>query len=107
LLRELGIAADILAKTIHTPLSTNQRDALLCLVADEFGGYCKSPESFFESSRLVEEIHAQHYQLAATQFLAFSYIGNRLSALLYKKRNIEKQLFLTGRLFPLDKSIVQ
>ncbi len=73
---------------VKVPLTQNQFDALVCLTYNIGLGN-------FGHSTLLRNLNAGNYQLAAEQFPVWCHAGGKTLKGLVKRREAEKELFLT------------
>lgn len=93
LARDLGDVEDCINTSVKVPLTQNQFDALASLILN-------IGEPAFKKSTLLKRLNAKDYAGAAEQFLVWKKAGKD-TAILLKRRERERQLFLTMDAAPL------
>lgn len=87
-IRDLEPAAQAVENAVTVDLNDNQFSALISFAFDLGGGALRS-------STLLRELNAGNYDSAADQFLRWNKAGGREVAGLTRRRNAERDLFLS------------
>lgn len=96
---ELEMAAELVEGVFRSDLTSYQRDALICLVADIYSGFSQSQtRGDFLESNLIKLVNGGMNQLAAVEFFKFAYLNGRVDRRLWAKRDCEQILFRRGSL---------
>lgn len=88
LAKDLTEAETEINHVVAAPLNQNQFDALVCFVYNIGGGQ-------FEKSTLLKYLNLQKYALANSEFLKWNHDNGIVSLGLTRRRQAERNLFLT------------
>jgi len=95
-MQELSRAEVLLDSLVKTPLTLQQRQALVCMLADVAGGHVTGVN--FASSEMIRAINARYMHVAASQFVCWTKVKGEIDERAWLKRLCEQTLFLRGAL---------
>jgi GH24 family phage-related lysozyme (muramidase) len=95
---ELVRASKQIDLLVAHPLQLQQRQALICLIADLLGGYVAPQTGNLDSSELLRCLNSGRMQIAAGELFRFVYVRGRVDERAWAKRSSEHALFSRGRL---------
>jgi GH24 family phage-related lysozyme (muramidase) len=98
LLEEIGQAQEMLAKVVKVNLHDHQVDAVVSLLSDIVGGFTDAPKTDMQMTRLFHALNLGHRHIAVGEFASLCYVKGKMSEVLFRKRECEQTLFLTGKL---------
>lgn len=98
LLEEISRAKEMLAEVVRVNLHDHQVDAVVSLLSDIVGGYADAPKGDMQMTRLFYALNLGHRHIAIGEFAGLCYVKGKMSEVLFRKRECEQTLFLTGKL---------